>query len=965
MADGQRSPFGALVFAYRNKLNLTQRELAKRASNPDHPGHDSATVSERTISAIEHFVSPGTILSRPRPSTVRALAMVFGLQPGSREYDAFLLAARTTIQGSTAETGPPLFVPDGREPQLERLREVIAGAIAGDPGVVFVGAAPGTGKTSLIAHVSREAVERHPDLVVLWGECTGRSSAADAYQPVRQILGILAGDTVAAGPRQLVSPANAQRIMTRTGFGIDALVNQGEGLIHRFVGPEPLRARRDALDANSIRKLDRILEQGGTSGMEADGLNEQAYRVLVEYATGGPTILVLEDLHWADIGTGSFLFHLMRRLRDQCLPLAVLGTYRPSQLDPVDQGDQHPFYPVLHESHRHFDDPVLDLSTAVGGKQGRAFVDAVVAHSLEDPPPSLAASLFHQTAGLPLFVLGMLRWYNTTGAIREHGNGRNTLRWSPAPGMMPTEIDALFAEQVARLPHHLRTMLDAASVQGTTFSAEVLMQVLGIPRSTLIAGIDHQLARRFHMLVPGGVETIAGQSSHAYQFSHALFRDYVYHRLTDLERSHYHTLTAEAMLALYGSGQHGGASAIAFHYDQAGERRKAATAYLTAGDHAMEHSEYEQASRLFSRIGELGVRQEEPFCVAQSLVGLGNCARGKGEAPQAVRLFERALGFARLKGLKLVQANALTSMGMLDYDAGRMTDGAARLAQAIEMLLDLGNLQEASRSLSFRALMLHGLGNYDEAAQTARRAIDLATTLDNDMLLANGMNALANCSLDLGLYTDAITMLTSCLSICEDHGNVQRASVCRLNMALCELERQRLQEAVAGVARVLEDRRRITRRLTGAAEFMAGLCAEEQGNSAEARDRYQSSLDIRTEIGQSALIIDSLAGLLRIATIEHDRDRMEDLIVAIRDRVRNTGLEGVEHTSRLYLTMIATYQELGDPACVRYYVERGLAFVRNRADRLADPGHRDSYLANVPSNVAILDAARELGVLDT
>src|SRR5687767_3443402 len=75
----RRSPIGELVFHYRQRLHLTQLDLAVRASSPLDAGLDSATVSERTVSSIEKLVGDDEPWNRPRPSTVRALAAAFGI----------------------------------------------------------------------------------------------------------------------------------------------------------------------------------------------------------------------------------------------------------------------------------------------------------------------------------------------------------------------------------------------------------------------------------------------------------------------------------------------------------------------------------------------------------------------------------------------------------------------------------------------------------------------------------------------------------------------------------------------------------------------------------------------------------------------------------------------------------------------------------------------------------------------
>jgi len=967
MAEGQRSPFGDLVVKYRNILNLTQLELASLASTPS-PGHDRATVSERTISAIEQSVTPRRNWVRSRPSTVRALATAFGLEPGTADYDAFLRAAKATNQqaqspASQRQPTPtgvfagkpkpaPLFVPDGREFHLERLRQAVDRAVSGQPGAIFVAADPGGGKTSLIEEACRQAVARHNDLTVLWGDCTGRSGAADPHQPFRQILGVLVGDTTAAGPQQLITAENEQRIRSRIAVAIESVVDEGHGLIDRFIPAETLRTQGESaeLDRDAASRLHRALETSAGLHAHALGPNEQVVRVLARYAAATPLILVLEDLHWADVGTASMLFHLMRRMRELALPLLVIGSLRPSDLEPGGLGNRHSLPSVLMEAPRLFDNPMLDLSTAVGGQAGRAFVDAMVAATSPDAPSSLREALFAQTAGLPLFVTAMLRWF------QAEGTGQS------GPGNLPTEIDVLFKGLVTRLPHDVQSLLNAASVQGNIFSAEVVMRVMGLSRPTLIEMVDHQLTRRFRALTEGGASTVAGQRSHEYQFAHALFRNYLYSRMTDLERAHYHAATADAMLDLYGPDHHDATAPIAYHLDQSGDRLRAAAAYLRAGNHNLNLSRFERAQQLFARIRELKNSVADPFTYAHSLVGLGACARALDRRADAQALFTSAIDIAQRKHLPAVHAHALASLGMLDYDAGEVRQGSNRLKTVVGLQIESGELEEACSSMAMLSHNLHGMGEYDEAAAAARHGIDLATDLGNDMMLVGARIALANCWIDIGLFGDAISAYERCIEVSESHADAHRVDICLLNIALCHFEMAQWDRAEHAIQRMTEPGRRVEPRFIGTGEYTMGIVREGQARWKEAWDHYQASREIRQSNGQDALLVDSLAGLLRVATQRNETTAAHDLVGDISHRIERRGLDGVEHVGRLMVSLVSACQSRNDHNSARKFTKQGVAFVDERAGRLADPAHRASYLTNPPAHRRLFELATEMGI---
>lgn len=154
---------------------------------------------------------------------------------------------------------------------------------------------------------------------------------------------------------------------------------------------------------------------------------------------------------------------------------------------------------------------------------------------------------------------------------------------------------------------------------------------------------------------------------------------------------------------------------------------------------------------------------------------------------------------------------------------------------------------------------------------------------------------------------------------------------------------------------------KINSRLVAAAEFNAGVVAEGRGNLRDALRRYRMSLDIRLDNGQDALAVDSLAGLLRAYVSAGDVDGIQVTTSRIRSRLDMQGLDGVEHVGRLFLGLISASQSQNDHDCVREFTHQGVAFINERAARLADPAHRASYLNGAPAHRVLRKLASELG----
>jgi predicted ATPase len=148
--------------------------------------------------------------------------------------------------------------------------------------------------------------------------------------------------------------------------------------------------------------------------------------VLEELADAhGPTVLAVEDVHWADSATLDLLRHVGRRIED--LPAMLLLTYRPDEI-----GREHPLQGVL------------------GNLGGRAVVRLPLGRLSPDAVAELAAGspvdvqrLHRATAGNPFFVTEALA--------------------SPDDAVPRTVVDAVLA-RVHRLSPATRSVVEQLAV---------------------------------------------------------------------------------------------------------------------------------------------------------------------------------------------------------------------------------------------------------------------------------------------------------------------------------------------------------------------------------------------------------------------------------------------------------------------------------------------------------------------
>jgi adenylate cyclase len=536
----------------------------------------------------------------------------------------------------------------GREKELGRLEDLMRAAAGGEGRVVFVSGEPGIGKTALVAELVRRASAAHPTLIPVGGKCNAQTGIGDPYLPFREILSALTTGaepdwTDAAGPF-----AHGEETFQAC---FRALLEAGPDLIGTFVRGPALLSRATSLaaaDTAGLSRLRALLERREAApGPQQSDLFEQSTRLLQSLSRERPLLILLEDLHWADAGSISLLFHLSRRLRGS--RILVVGTYRPAEIALGSGTERHPLAPVLNELRRELPDLEVDLNAADGWQ----FLDALFALEPNLLDTGFREALFRQTLGHPLFTLELLVGLREKGILARDSKGVWDQKAAFAWEDLPARVEAVVAERLGRLPENLYRILAVASVEGEDFTAEALARLQGIGEREMVQILSGELERR-HLLVSAvGVQRLGGRRLSRYRFSHIVFQKYLYGRMAEAERSYLHEELGGILEDLHGDRAGEIAPVLARHFAEAGATAKAVEHYGRAGHAASRlsaHGEaiahYEEALRLLRGLPADGERDRAELDILTALAPALNTTQGYA-SPAVERVCDRALELAR------------------------------------------------------------------------------------------------------------------------------------------------------------------------------------------------------------------------------------------------------------------------------------------------------------------------------
>jgi class 3 adenylate cyclase/tetratricopeptide (TPR) repeat protein len=480
------------------------------------------------------------------------------------------------------DTGTPLV---GREAELNELRAGLEAALAGRGRLVLVSGEPGAGKSRLAEEFAREAASRSAR--ILTGRCW-EGGGAPAYWPWVQSL------------RTYVRQSMPELLRAQLGTGAVELAQVMPELREMLPGlPEP--ASLDS-DAARFRLLNATTE------------------FLLNACADRPTVLVLDDLHAADLPSLVLLRFVARELGS--MSLLILGAYR--DVDPV---PGQPLSEMLVEVAREPGTRRLSL----GGLSEREVTRYVEWTAPAIASPELGAALHAQTEGNPLFVAETVRLLSLEG-IEPDSAGRLRLA-------IPRTVQGVIARRLTHLSEDCNRLLVLASVLGREFALDALARLGSLSVDQLLELLDEALAARVVSDVPGAPGRL--------RFSHVLIRDTLYDGLGAARRVRLHRRAAEALEDVYGDSLE--------RHEEAPER------VLALARHWSEADEPARAIALYRRGGELALRVFANYDAAEALTRGVDLLR---QMPESARRDEQELEFTVMLG-------AARGWGSPDYSRAR------------------------------------------------------------------------------------------------------------------------------------------------------------------------------------------------------------------------------------------------------------------------------------------------------
>jgi tetratricopeptide (TPR) repeat protein len=571
----------------------------------------------------------------------------------------------------------------GREREIAALQSAFDSSVAGEGRMLCLAGEPGIGKTTVAEMFLRRLSASGARCTIGRARCSERLAGTDAYLPMIEAL--------------------------------ESLVDAGGEAVRRLL--------MDAAPTWYLQIAPHLDSASPAAQQEpvvasAERLKRELVAFLPALARECPLVLLLDDLHWADVPTVDALAYAMPRFAaDRIL---IVGTFRPAELLTVNQ----PFLRVKLELQGHGLCREIPLPPLT-----RADVDSYLARQFPDHkfPADLAARIHSRTEGNPLFMVDLVGLLRDRGVLAQ-SDGRWTMpgELTEVERDLPESVRSMVQKKIGELIEGDRKLMSAAAVLGPQFESTILAEALMMD----VAEVEERLealdrTSGFVRLV--GERVLANSTlTLEYGFVHLLYQQALYGALTSTRRTALSGALAEALLRAYGENAAEVASRLALLFEAGRNFARASDFFLVASQNAGRLYAAEQAIALARQSIANAERLEGPERHGRVLAAAFHSA----QQHQSITRFDAAIADFELAGRAaqalddaVAQVHALFGQAAVLFLAKRIPQVRECGTRAMDIARTAGS--DGAVAASTAIVALAGLCAGDDV-KTAERQLDEA-----------------------------------------------------------------------------------------------------------------------------------------------------------------------------------------------------------------------------------------------
>jgi class 3 adenylate cyclase/tetratricopeptide (TPR) repeat protein len=576
----------------------------------------------------------------------------------------------------------------GRKAELAQLQEAVQRLRQGKGTIFSIYGDAGTGKTRLLEEF-RGALDLNE---IQWRE--GHAYAYSQNIPYFPLIDLLNRTW------QIEEGDSPERVRGKIESGIENLIGK----------------KQDALPyIGSLYSLSYPEIEGVSPEFWRSGLLKAVQAILSALAQRGPTIICLEDIHWAD---PSSLDLLRSILSEFSYPVLFICAYRlPFSLFTSHQ------LGAIGKSYQEIKLQDLSASDALDMMESLLKSKTI--------PQELRKFIQEKVEGNPFYLEEVINSLIESGTlVRDNGNWRLS-RPIGESDISPT-VQGVISARLDRLEKEMKRILQEASVIGRVFLYEILTKI-----TELKDRLDHHLHRleQFDL-----IRIRSLQPELEYVFKHALTQEVVYSGLLKRERQAVHERIALVMEQLFRERLSEFYETLAFHFKRGQSLHKAVNYLMKSGEKSLKRYAVEESHQYYQEAFDLltnkpNMMDEEKRLLIDLLNKWALVFYYRGDFNGLVSLFRDHEGLAESLTDKAEFGMFYAWLGFGLHCSGKAKSSYEYLCKALKIGEEIEDRRLIGYACAWLTWTCDGLGLLEEALAFGQRAQDISKSFEFDPYL--------------------------------------------------------------------------------------------------------------------------------------------------------------------------------------------------------------------------------------
>ena len=494
----------------------------------------------------------------------------------------------------------------GREKELNRLEIQVLKAVNGEGSVVNIIGEAGIGKSRLIAELKNREVMKQVALLEGRAISMGRNLS---FHPVIDLL--------------------KQWAQIREDESEAAALSKLETAIRKVYPEEMQEVLPFVATLMGMKLSERYAERIKIIKSEAlEKLILKNVRDLLIKATElRPLVIVIEDLHWADMSSVELMESLMRLAETQ--RILFVNVFRPGHKETSDR--------IVETIKEKLPDCYVEIVLQpLDERMSETLINNML--NIRGLQLSVIDQIVERAGGNPFFIEEVVRSFIDKGAVVSR-NGVFEVTEKIDSMVIPYTINDVIMARIDRLEEKTRNLVKIASVIGRSFFYRILAEV-----AKAIEDIDNKLSYLKEIQL---IRDRQRMEELEYLFKHALAQEAAYESILLQKRKELHLQVADTIEKVFEEKLYEFYGMLAYHYSKGEDLDKAEEYMIKAGEEALRTSAsrealnyYQEALSLYlNKYGDTADPEKLKMLEKNIAIAFFN----KGEYENALKYFDRVL----------------------------------------------------------------------------------------------------------------------------------------------------------------------------------------------------------------------------------------------------------------------------------------------------------------------------------